>query len=320
VDLWEAGKRGFSDLVNGKKKPVDNASAQKQPARGRPMADDEPNPDYKGPSPATVGVRSINGARRYQQEDEQVQRMSNGLAPDNGNQKDAPVGYKRGGATKKPGGGGLGALAALQGVMGGGGAGGPPGVGGPPMPPPGAGGGMPPPGMKRGGHVSKNAGGKPHEDMPLRQAKRKAKEFPADGGTTHEEKSSAKGAFKYAKGGRVAHHGPHGDDETFDRGGTFGGDHGHGKGVVGGDGHRPSLESLHKAHGDHVKKQAFFAKGGVTGEPKGRALDKADGGTTKEEKGSAKGEMRYAKGGHVTGFRGSAHGIESRGKTKGRYI
>lgn len=178
---------------------------------------------------------------------------------------------------------------------------------------------MPPPGMKRGGAVKMNAGGKPHEDTPLREAKRKAKEFPMDGGTTKEEKSTAKGAFKYAKGGKVAHHGPHGDDETFHRASHFGGEHGHGTGVEGGE-QRLSLKALNKAHGDPVKSQKMFAKGGVTGEPKGRALDKADGRTTKEEKGTAKGEMHYAKGGHVSGFRGSAHGIESKGKTKGRYI
>jgi hypothetical protein len=257
------------------------------------------------------------GNRRDAQYDDAVTRAVNGQDP-NAALKGTTVDKKRGGSIGKKPGGGLGALAALQGVMGGGGAGGPPP--GPPMPPPGAGGGMPPPGMKRGGHVSKNAGGKPHEDMPLREAKRKAKEFPMDGGTTKEEKGSVKGAMKYAKGGKIGMHGPHGDDETYRRGGTYGGAHGHGSGVEGKGMEHPSIKSLNKAHGEEAKAQKFFAKGGVTGEPKGRALDKADGGAEKLEKGSEKGVMKYAKGGHVTGFRGGAHGIESRGKTKGKYI
>ena len=290
---------------------------------------------------------------------------------------------KSGGA--RPSGGGLGALAALQGAMGGAGAPGaappmgpPPGAGGPPMPPPGVGGGVP--GMKRGGSVKKcfDTGGKPHEDMPLRQAKRKAKELTIDPGATHEEKASAKGKFKYAKGGHVAHHGPHGDDETFHKLSHIGGHQGHGKRVEGAHNHQDhhhlnkahkdhvashkafakggrvahhgphgddetfkrvkpfsgphghgtavagqgKIHDVQKAHSDHVRGVHKFSKGGTPLHVKGRALDKPDGGTTHEEKASAKGEFKYAKGGHVKGsvFKHHAHGIESKGKTKGRYI
>ena len=63
-----------------------------------------------------------------------------------------------------------------------------------------------------------------------------------------------------------------------------------------------------------------YAGGGkVNPFAKGKALDKADGKNEKEDKGSKSGEMRYAKGGHVGGFRASAHGIESKGKTRGKF-
>ena len=115
--------------------------------------------------------------------------------------------------------------------------------------------------MKKGGHVHKmNAGGKPHEDEPLRQAKRKAKELDKGDKDQKDDKADKEGDFKYAKGGKV----------------------------------NP------------------FAKG--------KALDKADGKNEKEEKSSEKGAFKYAKGGHVSGFRASAHGIESKGKTRGRCI
>jgi hypothetical protein len=176
-----------------------------------------------------------------------------------------------------------------------------------------------PPGMKKGGHVHKmNAGGKPHEDEPLRQAKRKAKELTIEKGIQKEEKGTKDGEMKYAKGGRVALHGPHGlGDETANRLKRFSGEHGHGKNVEGGRGQ--DFEHLHKAHSDHVRGVKAFAKGGGVNE-KGHALDKGDGKNQKIDKGTKDGEFKYAKGGHVTGFRASAHGIESKGKTKGRFI
>jgi hypothetical protein len=162
--------------------------------------------------------------------------------------------------------------------------------------------------MKRGGHVKKmNVGGKPHEDEPMRQAKRKAKELTTERGIEPEEKASAKGEMKYARGGRVG-------DETYNAAGHIAGHRGHGKHVIGGEG-KLDLTHLHKAHSDHVKSVKVFAKGGVV--VKGKALDKPDGGTAKEEKASAKGEMRYARGGHVKSF---PHGTETKGKTRGKYI
>ena len=179
--------------------------------------------------------------------------------------------------------------------------------------------------MKKGGHVHKmNAGGKPGEDEPLRQAKRKAKELTIEKGIQKEEKADKEGDMKYARGGRVAMNGPHGvGDETANRLKSFSGKNGHGKNVNGERGQ--DLEHLHKAHSDHVRGVKAFAKGGATNGParvnaKGHALDKADGGNQKEDKGAKDGEFRYAKGGHVSGFRSAAHGIESKGKTKGRCI
>ena len=259
------------------------------------------NPNAKRPSPTTYG---LPGRQRDENTMNAVDAQSEGRAPGEG--------MKKGGKTKG-GAGGLGALAALQGAMAGagGGAGGPPmgpppGAGGPPPmgPPPGAGG--PPPGMKRGGHVKKmNEGGRPHEDEPLRQASRKAKELTTEKGIQKEEKASSKGGMKYAKGGSVG-------DETYHRGNHFGGDHGHGTGIMGKQ--KQGMRDLNIAHSDHSKSVKMFAKGGVVA--KGRALDKADGGDAKEEKGNAKGDFKYAKGGRVF----SAHGSETKGKTRGRYI
>jgi hypothetical protein len=163
--------------------------------------------------------------------------------------------------------------------------------------------------MKKGGHVKMNSGGKPHEDMPLRKDKRKAKELTTERGIQHEEKGSQKGDFKYARGGSVG-------DATYHEGSYIAGHRGHGKHVKGAEGQ--DFEHLHKAHLDHVKGHKAFAHGGVV--EKGRKLDRADGGTQKEEKGTQKGEFKYAKGGHVKGFRSAAHGIESKGKTRGRII
>ena len=55
--------------------------------------------------------------------------------------------------------------------------------------------------MKHGGHVKKmNDGGRPKEDEPLRQDKRKAKELDKGGRDTKEETADEKGDMKYAKG------------------------------------------------------------------------------------------------------------------------
>jgi hypothetical protein len=166
-----------------------------------------------------------------------------------------------------------------------------------------------------------NTGGKPHEDMPLRAAKRHAKELTTERGIQHEEKGTGQGAMKYAKGGKVAHHGPHGlGDETFERHSPWSGKHGHGSAVNG----QGTIKEVNKAHSDHVRGHKF-AKGGLAGAGttpltvKGRKLDKADGGVTKEEKGKQSGEMKYAKGGHVSTFKAGGHGIESKGRTKGKY-
>lgn len=237
-------------------------------------------------------------------------------------------------APKKPSGGGLGALAALAGGAGGmGGAGGPPPMAGPPMPPPGAG-GPPPMGMKSGGHVKKHASGgraygQPKEDLPKRQAKRPTHVFPSDGGDEPQnmEHADAKGNMKYAKGGHVAHHGTHGHSKHgHGIHGTFshiGGHVGHGKGVHGGEG-KLGLQHLHKAHGDHHKSHRAFAEGGHTPlTTKGTALmkNRPVSEHVKEEKADAKGNMKYAKGGHVKSQCYSGpHGSEVRGKTKTRYI
>jgi hypothetical protein len=217
------------------------------------------------------------------------------------------------GGKGKGGAGGLGALAAALDAgaggaggpggppMGGMGAGPPPGAGGPPPmggPPPGA--GMPPPGMKGGGKVKcMDKGGRPHEGEPLRQDKKKAKEFAADGGDAKEEKASSKGDFKYARGGGV-----------------------HEKG-----------HALDKPDGGDVKEEKASAKGDFKYAKGGKADANFKSGRETEKKDKDKGaEFAFKKGGHVWGnhpghaqhdsgknFKGP-HGIESRGKTKGKYI
>ena len=58
--------------------------------------------------------------------------------------------------------------------------------------------------MKKGGSVKKmNEGGRPKEDLKLREDNRKAKELDKGGKDQKEDKGSKSGDFKYAGGGKV---------------------------------------------------------------------------------------------------------------------
>jgi hypothetical protein len=168
--------------------------------KAKQVDDDAPNTSQSRPSSADAFTKANGtglglGKRRDYMINKAIDDATNGVETPQGG------GMKKGGAAKgKHGsGGGLGALAALQGAMAGAGGGAPggapmgppPGAGGPPPGPPG--GGMPPPGMKKGGKVK--------EDLHMKQDNHKTKEFADSGKDQKEDKGSKSGDFKYAKGG-----------------------------------------------------------------------------------------------------------------------